>query len=108
MLTTHEKIERVEKLKRDYDHVFLDATGVRYFLDPFGVAGGVEKYRANPEAPKGLTLHNGAEEAEGQDAAVVAEKIAKALGCTLPGLMGRGFRLRAACDAAIAKLKESL
>ena len=105
MATKEEKIALVNDL-RSYDHCFISADGVRKFLEPFGIEGGVSIFKANPRDPKGLTLADGAEEAQGQDAATVAEMIAAKLGCNGSGMMGRGFRLRAACDAAIQKLQE--
>ena len=106
MLTPEQKIALVNDL-RSYDHCFISADGVRKFLEPFGIEGGWTTFKANPDDPKGLTLADGAKEAQGQDAATVAEMIASKLGCKHSGMMGRGFRLRAACDAAVAKLQET-
>jgi hypothetical protein len=106
-MDTKDKIAIIETLKNDYDHAFISAEGVRHFLAPFEIAGGVETFKDNRNEPKGLTLYGASASAEGQDAATVAEMIASHLGCAHSGMSGRGFRLRAACDAAIAKLKEA-
>lgn len=93
---------------RGYDHGFISAVGVRYFLEPFDIEGGYEAHLAAPDQPKGLTLNDGAAGAIGQDAAVVAELIAQKLGCHHSGKMGRGFRLRAAIHSAEFFLKKQL
>jgi len=104
-LSVTDKIALVDNL-REYDHAFLDEQGVRRFLDPFGITGGVSTLEADGDRnPKGLTLNNGATSARGQDAAVIAEMIAASLGCPDNGMMGRGSRLRRSCDLAIEKLK---
>src|SRR5438477_11347218 len=103
-----DKIKLIERLRHDYDHAFLSEAGCREFLDPFGITGGVETWNANPHDMKGLTLNDGAQSAKGNDAANIAEMIANELGCKYFQAMGRGSRLRFACDAIIAKLQENV
>lgn len=86
---------------RGYDHAFINAEGVKHFAKGFGVK--LRAYRhhadASPDNPKGLMLDDGAESAVGLDAAELAEDICRALGVSYVPKMGRGSRLRSACDA---------
>jgi len=92
---------------RDCDHDFLSAKGVKYFAEAFGVdiKPRLTKADASPDNPKGLVLADGASEAEGLDAAELAELICIHLGVGYGRhLSGRGARLQFACDSLEAHL----
>lgn len=98
------QIAAVEALA-EYDHCFISKEGVAHFTSPFGFSGTTYKAKANPEAPKGLTMSDGADEAEGQDAAELAGEICRHLGVAYPPMMGRGGKLASRCSALLAHLK---
>lgn len=100
------QIALIKELRDDYDHGFLDVSGVKHFTEPFGFEGSTYLARANPEEIKGLTLANGATEMEGQDANVIAEEIAGRVCGFKPWQEGRGSRLRSACAAVLQHLEE--
>jgi hypothetical protein len=100
MATKQEKIALIEKLRDEYDHVFMSPKGVQQFAEPFGATVKTFVHKATPNEMKGLTLKG-----EGRDAAEVAEAIADHLGCKYPEMFGRGSRLRVACEAVLAKLR---
>jgi hypothetical protein len=95
-----DKLKAVADL-RGYDHCFMTKEGVEDFATRFGLAGKIKPYvvKANPNDPKGLTLDNGATSAIGMDAAILASVICDHLGVKYMSKMGRGFQLRACCDA---------
>lgn len=105
MTTTAEKLALIATLRSDYDHCFLIKEGVLHFTQPFGFDGQTYVAHANPNDPKGLTLDSGAASAEGCAADQIAVQICQHLGLTVPQKMGRGFRLRAACDTIEQHLK---
>jgi hypothetical protein len=85
---------------RGHDHDFLSAEKVAEFNGVFGVA--IKPYLAfaEPNVAKGLTFGDGRKSDMGYDACAYAEAVCHALGSTFePWQMGRGFRLRSACDA---------
>lgn len=84
---------------RDYDHAFINEEGVEHFAKGFGVALRGHRHHANPDDMKGLTLDGGAKSAVGMDAADLAETICRRLGVSYAPMMGRGSRLRSACNA---------
>ena len=84
---------------REYDHAFLTKEGAEYFSTPFGFKARTAIVRANPNDMKGLTLHNGAEQARGVDAVDLAIQICAHLGVMYDDKFGRGSQLRACCDA---------
>lgn len=93
---------------RECDHGFLTAEAVQEFNVGFGLApDAIKPYKAyaNPRDPKGLTFDNGAKSGIGYDAAEYAEQVSTLLGTGFkPWQMGRGSRLRSACDAIEAHL----
>lgn len=89
----------------EYDHAFLSPEAVVRFTKPFGFVGSTYKAKANPQAFKGLTLANGATEAEGQDAHRVALQIAQHLGVDVPDMNGIGSQLRIACTKILERLR---
>jgi hypothetical protein len=91
-------MEYVAKL-RQYDHAFLTVEGAMRFSKPFGFNARTYVERANPNDPKGLTLHNGAASAEGIAAHHLAEQICQHVGVDYPECFGRGSQLHACCDA---------
>ncbi len=106
MANNKEKIEVITKLRDEYDHCFINKEGVHIFTKPFGFEGSTYVARETwKDDPKGLRLEEGIEELEGQDAAVVAEEIASKVCGFEPWAMGRGSRLRHACDAVIKFLE---
>jgi len=95
------------KQLREYDHVFISPEGVAHFTAPFGFKGTMVRLKANPNDPKGLTLENGAEEAEGADAASLAAEICRHLGVECPAMLGRGSQLRVCCDVLLEHLEKN-
>lgn len=100
------QIDAIKRL-REYDHCFINADGVKCFTEPFGFEGStyVAHNTLSPNNPKGLLLDAGLSELRGQDAAVVAEEIAKRVCGWQPWQQGRGSRLRSACEAVLKHLK---
>jgi len=93
-----ELLKLVEAL-RDYDHAFLTTEGAMHFSKPFGFTARTAVHHANPTQPKGLTLDNGADSAEGIDAADLAQQICRHVGVVYTRTYGRGSQLRSCCDA---------
>lgn len=98
MSTKAELLEAVAEL-REYDHAFVSPKGAKRLAKPFGVKPTTYLVQANPNDPKGLTLDDGATEAEGVDAAILAEQICHKLGVNYESKLGRGSQLRSCCDA---------
>lgn len=90
---------------RGYDHAFLTVEGADYFSNPFGFKARTYVARANPTEPKGLTLDNGADSAEGIAADNLAMQICDHVGVEYHRGLGRGSQLRACCDALQRWLK---
>ena len=85
---------------RQYDHDFLTVEGARAFSEPFGFTAHTYVMKDDRDNPKGLALNSGpGTSAEGVDAADLAEQICHQLNVPYGSAMGRGFRLRYACDA---------
>jgi len=103
-MSTKLLLQVVDKL-RQYDHVFLSPEGADYFSSAFGFRARTYVERATPNEPKGLTLDNGATEAEGIAAHVLAEQICQHVGVRYPEKFGRGTQLRVCCDALEQWLK---
>lgn len=100
------QIVLIRTLRNDYDHAFLTVEGAKHFSAPFGFEATVYEQTANPTDPKGLTLNDGSESAVGIAADDLAFQIARHLDMTLPSFaMGRGHRLRVACDLIEANLR---
>ena len=93
-----ELLKLVGKL-REYDHAFLTKEGAEFFSKPFGFTACTHVVHANPTAPKGLTLNNGAESADGIDAVDLAGQICRHVGVKYDEKFGRGSQLRSCCDA---------
>jgi len=94
----------VEEL-RQHDHAFLTKEGAAYFSKPFGFAATTYVAHANPSDPKGLTLDNDAESADGIGAHELAGQICRHVGISYEEKFGRGSQLRACCDALEQWLK---
>lgn len=90
---------------REYDHLFITPEGANHFSTPFGFKAHTYVLKANPSDPKGLTLNNGATEAEGIDAQDLAMQICRHLKVPFDSKFGRGSQLRACCDALEAWAK---
>ena len=90
---------------RNYDHAFLTCEGAEYFSKPFGFTARTSVVRANPKDPKGLTLDDGAKQANGIDAVHLAIQICRHVGVEYDEKFGRGSQLRACCDALEAWAK---
>jgi hypothetical protein len=84
---------------REYDHAFLAPAGAQYFAEAFGFTAKTYTVEASPNEPKGLTLHNGAKQAEGIAADRLAIDICCHVGVEYESKFGRGSQLRACCDA---------
>lgn len=103
-----EQLELIRTLRRDYDHAFLSREGVLHFTRQFGFEARTRVHTANPDEPKGLTLADSADEADGLAADEIAFKICQHLKLDAPPMMGRGFRLRACCDVIERHLQAQL
>lgn len=89
----------------EYDHAFLTAEGALHFTKPFGITPKLHIEEANPQNPKGLTLHNGARRAEGVAAHKLAMQIADNMGIQYKEMFGIGSQLRVTCVAILEHLK---
>jgi hypothetical protein len=98
MQTKAELLKAVADL-REYDHAFIDPEGAKKLAAPFDVTPRTYIERVNPNDPKGVTFNDGRLEAEGIDAAILAQQICGALDVDYDGKFGRGSQLRACCDA---------
>ena len=88
----------VDQLRR-YDHAFLTVEGAEALSKPFGFTARTYVERANPNDPKGLTLHNGAKSAKGIAAHHLAMQICDHVGVEYSAdFWGRGSQLRECCD----------
>jgi hypothetical protein len=90
---------------RDCDHAFLSPEGADHFSKPFGFKAETWIHQASPNEPKGLTLSDGAKQAEGIDASYLAQQICRHVGVEYASKFGRGSQLRACCDALEQWLK---
>jgi hypothetical protein len=102
--TTREAQINAIKQLMDCDHAFLSEEGVRRITEPFGFKGRVSRQYANPRDPKGLTFHNGAKSAVGQDAQIVAIRICNHASVHYERKLGRGSQLHACCSAMLDHL----
>lgn len=104
MNNLEQKLKVLEEL-RSYDHCFIDEEGVKHFTEPFGFESETLHLAEDSRyEPKGLALPEG-KPMVGADAADLAEEIAFHVCGFKRFLRGRGFRLRAAIDAAESHLK---
>jgi hypothetical protein len=97
-LTKAELFKAVDEL-REYDHAFINPEGAKRLAAPFGVKPRTYIEKVNPNDPKGLILEDGATEAEGIDAALLAMQICGDLSVDYESKLGRGSQLRSCCDA---------
>lgn len=105
-MTASEKVALIKDL-RGHDHRFLTVEGVQHFFEPFGLDAKEWCYfhRADPMELKGLTMDDGSKGGTGLAAEEIAEAINRHLNTGFtPWQMGRGYRLRSACDAIEAFL----
>lgn len=84
---------------REYDHCFISPEGAKKLSAPFGHQPICYVEKATPNEPKGLTLDDGASEAEGIAAEHLAADICRHLKVKFEYKFGRGSQLRACCDA---------
>lgn len=84
---------------RGWDHCLISEEGAIKLAKPFGIVPRCHTYYANPRDPKGLTLNDGADSAVGIAAETLACQICDGLGVKYRQCLGRGFQLRACCDA---------
>lgn len=99
MATKQEKLAALEELSEAH-HCFLTVEGAKHYGALFGFEPRTYVAHANPSDPKGLTLDNGAESAEGIAAERLAMQICDHLKAPYPSMMGRGFQLRVCIEAA--------
>lgn len=99
-----QQIAAVRELQECH-HIFFTPEGMDHFTEPFGFKGETNIHYANPNDPKGLTLADGAEFAEGAAAENIAAQICRHLGVPYENKIGRGFQLRACCDALLKHLE---
>lgn len=78
-------------------HNFWSEEGAKKLLAPFGIDPNkvLATYKANPHEPKGLTLANGAKQARGASTPAISGAIVSHFGLRSPGMLGRGFQVRA-------------
>lgn len=97
MLTDKQK--EVLQTLRGHTHTFWTTKAAVEFCEPFGVEWTPRVYQNEPNNPKGLHLDNGAKEAEGAGTPDITGTIAAKLGLHPRGCLGRGFQVRADCEA---------
>jgi len=86
-------------LLAEYDHCFISPEGAQAICKPFGMTPRTYVLQANPSHPKGLTLNNGAKEAEGVAADDLAEQLCEFTAVPYASKFGRGSQLRECCRA---------
>jgi hypothetical protein len=82
-----------------YDHCFIDPTEAEKISEAFGFKCRCYTARCDYIHPKGLTFVDGRKESFGIAAEVLAQQVCQYLNLSYPSKMGRGFQLRACCDA---------
>jgi hypothetical protein len=98
------------KILQQSDHVFLTPKAATDIQIAFGITPTLQTQRANTGAFKGLTVPGAKRNAkvQGYDAADLACDICFFLKIEYVDAFGRGTRLRNACEAIEASLKEDL
>ncbi len=89
-------------------HILWSPEAARRLTAPFGFECKLHIYEADggPHNPKGLTLKNGRPHAEGAASWNISGQIASHYNLEPKGMMGRGFQVRADCDAIRRYLNE--
>ncbi|MFN3656815.1 MAG: hypothetical protein ACK4UO_06145 [Pseudolabrys sp.] len=98
MAITKEQTEALATLEEN-THVLWSVEGALALTRPFGFDCRTETYKANPRDPKGLALNNGEKEAAGAASWDIFGQIARHVGATRQSCLGRGFQVRADCEA---------
>lgn len=106
MTTEKTKLLELVRQLRDLDHGFLSRQGALHFSQAFGFDAKTWVHQANPQDLRGLTLADGASEADGIGTHDLAAQICQHLDAPFMRLNGRGFQLRHCCDVLDAWIKE--
>lgn len=104
-MSKEKQIAFIERLVQ-CDHSFMKPEFVKEANDVFGSHIGTYLAKANPKDFKGLTLNDGATEAEGQDAHKIAEQLAEHLGLEWQEMFGIGSELRECCRVILEHLRK--
>jgi hypothetical protein len=100
------KIEAIEDLIDGGTHVFYRRSYCEMICEPFGIAPNIRTHHATRSDPKGLTLNDGADKADGMASWDLAAQIARHLGLKLSESMGRGSAQRENTDRILKHLKD--
>lgn len=102
-----EQQEKALSIMECNTHDFWSKETAEGITKPFGCKPKLREYIADggPRNPKGLVLNNGAEAAVGISVYDLSGQIADFVGARPEGKMGRGFQVRANCQAIREKLK---
>jgi hypothetical protein len=88
-----------------YDHCFITPDEALAISRAFGFDCRCYVEQCDYKSPKGLQFADGRKEAYGIAAEVLARQICDHLNISYPLMMGRGFQLRACCNAIDEYLK---
>lgn len=104
-MITKEQEAALHQLECD-THTLWSPEAAKKLTAPFGFDCRISHHvaDASPWNPKGLTLSAGKTEAEGASSWSISGQIASHVGARPEGKMGRGFQVRADCDAIREKL----
>lgn len=95
-ITKQEAIQRM----LENTHSLFTVEGGNEIAEAFGIKFDAPTYKADGDKnPKGLTLNNGDKEAKGFACFDLAPMICHRLNIFYPEKMGRGFQVRACCEA---------
>ena len=99
-MITKEQEAALSKLECD-THCLWNDSAVIEITAPFGFIGKSRVYEADggPHNPKGLTLNNSRPHAVGASSWDISGQICSHLKVRSEGKLGRGFQVRADCDA---------
>jgi hypothetical protein len=104
-MITKEQEAALNKLECDTHCLWRPEAAIDLTL-PFGFECHLHIYEADggPHNPKGLVLNNGRPHATGASSLDISGQIARHVGANPEGKLGRGFQVRANCEAIRRKL----
>lgn len=99
-MITKDQAYALNKLESN-THVLWDEIASLSITQPFGFNCRMQTYKndASPSNPKGLTIDNGAKSAIGASSWNISGQIVHHVGAKSVSCLGRGFQVRADCDA---------
>ena len=90
--------EAIKYMERN-THTLIGEAQLKEIADAFGAKVDAQVYQNEPSNPKGLHTHGRVSEVKGLPCFVLAPTICNALGLEYLQLVGRGFQVRACCEA---------